>query len=351
MTDYSQLADQIKAWGSEAGFDALGITDCDLGAHAARLRRWLDEGRHGTMSYLARNVDKREHPERLLSGTVRILSARMDYLADAEQPLRVLEDPSRAYIARYALGRDYHKVVRRRLAKLAKRIDTAAVGFDTRYRAFTDSAPVLEKGLAEKAGLGWIGKNTLLLNRDAGSWFFLGEIFTNLPLPVDPVPEAGRLRILQRVHQRLPDQRNYRTRTTRRQALHFLSDHRITRCHPGRTATNDRQPSIRLRRLPALVPGQPHRATHASSRLRATPWARLRLAGRSVQLERGRVSTPHRRQRAASRFLHSVVPQPCGGPGQRQSNARSVGRVAAAPRRSFGAGARACGVGVAAADG
>ncbi len=188
--DFSALAGDIKQWASALGFAQVGITDTDLSAHRERLRAWLAAGRHGTMDYLARNVDKRLDPAALEPGTSRIIAARMDYLPDAAPPLPILADPSRAYVARYALGRDYHKVVRRRLANLARRIDQAARDVDGRYRAFTDSAPVLEKALAQKAGLGWIGKHTLVLNRDAGSWFFLGEIYTNLPLPVDP-PEPA----------------------------------------------------------------------------------------------------------------------------------------------------------------
>lgn len=188
--DFSALADDIKQWGASLGFAQVGITDTDLSAHRDRLRVWLDAGRHGTMDYLARNVDKRLDPATLEPGTSRVIAARMDYLPDGAEPVSVLADPSRAYVARYALGRDYHKVVRRRLASLARRIDQAARRADARYRAFTDSAPVLEKALAQKAGLGWVGKHTLVLNRDAGSWFFLGEIYTNLPLPVDPPDPA-----------------------------------------------------------------------------------------------------------------------------------------------------------------
>jgi epoxyqueuosine reductase len=141
------------------------------------------------MAYLNRNLSKRLAPERLHPGTIRIISARMDYLKTDTQPLRVLDQPTLGYVSRYALGRDYHKTLRQRLARLGRRISEAGAELDHNFRAFTDSAPVLEKALGEKAGLGWIGKHTLLLNRKAGSWFFLGEIFTNLPLPVD-APET-----------------------------------------------------------------------------------------------------------------------------------------------------------------
>lgn len=180
------LSNDIKQWGDDLGFQQVGITDTDLSAYQDKVRQWLAAGRHGTMGYLARNLDKRLDPAVLEPGTCRVIAARMDYLPDGAQPLRILDEPDKAYVSRYALGRDYHKVVRRRLARLARRIDDAARQAGGRYRAFTDSAPVLEKALAQKAGLGWIGKHTLVLNRRAGSWFFLGEIYTNLPLPVDP---------------------------------------------------------------------------------------------------------------------------------------------------------------------
>lgn len=177
------LARDIKHWGEALGFQQVGITDTDLSTYRDKVRAWLDLGRHGTMGYMARNVDKRLDPALLQPGTCRVIAARMDYLPDGADPVKILDDPERAYVSRYALGRDYHKVVRRRLARLARQID--AVALAEGHRAFTDSAPVLEKALAEKAGLGWIGKHTLVLNRHAGSWFFLGEIYTSLPLPID----------------------------------------------------------------------------------------------------------------------------------------------------------------------
>ncbi len=183
--DFDALAQDIRRWGEALGFQRLGITDTDLSAYREKVRSALAAGRHGTMSYLTRNLDKRLDPARLEPGTCRVIVARMNYLTDGAEPIRVLRDGSRAYVSRYALGRDYHKVLRPRLAKLAQQIDAAAQSAGGHYRAFTDSAPVLEKALGEKAGLGRIGKHTLLLDRDAGSWFFLGEIYTNLPLPVD----------------------------------------------------------------------------------------------------------------------------------------------------------------------
>ena len=181
--DFEALARDIKRWGQELGFEELGITDCELSAAEAHLIAWLDRGWHGDMDYMARHGVTRARPAELVPGTVRVISARMNYLPDARDSAAVLDDPERAYISRYALGRDYHKVMRRRLQRLADRI-TAEVGV-FRYRAFTDSAPVMEVALAQKAGLGWRGKHTLLLNREAGSYFFLGEIYTDLPLPPD----------------------------------------------------------------------------------------------------------------------------------------------------------------------
>jgi len=182
--DYDTLARDIKSWGRELGFQQLGITDTNLGVHARRLHDWLVAGRHGDMDYMARHGARRTQPAELVAGTVRIISARMDYLpvkvASAEA---VLKDPTLAFVSRYALGRDYHKLLRTRLQSLADRIQAHVGHFG--YRVFTDSAPVLEKALAEKAGLGWIGKHTNLIDNRTGSWFFLGEIYTDLPLPVD----------------------------------------------------------------------------------------------------------------------------------------------------------------------
>ena len=195
--DYTQLKTDIADWAAELGFQAIGVTDLDLSDHEPHVRAWLSRGFHGEMDYLNRNLDKRLNPAALVDQTCRVVSARMDYLKEETRPIEVLEDPSLGYVSRYALGRDYHKTLRRRLARLGARISEAAGDIDHRFRAFTDSAPVLEKALGEKAGLGWIGKHSLLLNREAGSWFFLGEIFTNLPLPVDaptPTDHCGNCR-------------------------------------------------------------------------------------------------------------------------------------------------------------
>jgi epoxyqueuosine reductase len=207
--DFSQLARDIVTWGQELGFAELGIADTELSADEARLGAWLDAGRHGEMDYMARHGARRARPSEMVAGTIRVITARLDYLPRrAQDPDTVLADSRKAYISRYALGRDYHKVMRQRLQRLADRIasavecpadasagDSAHTSVNTsvdtfRYRVFSDSAPVLEVALAAKAGLGWRGKHTLLLTRDAGSFFFLGEIFTDLPLPVTPAVSA-----------------------------------------------------------------------------------------------------------------------------------------------------------------
>jgi len=183
--DRAELAASIKAWGRELGFQQVGITSLDLGAYEAGFVRWLDAGMHGEMDYMARHGLKRLRPAELVPGTRSIISVRMDYMphACADAP-RVLRNGRLGYISRYALGRDYHKVLRARLQRLAERISTAIGPFG--HRVFVDSAPVYETGLAERAGLGWKGKHSLLLHRGAGSWFFLGELFTDLDLPPDP---------------------------------------------------------------------------------------------------------------------------------------------------------------------
>ena len=184
-TDWHALAAAIARWGRALGFREVGIADTELTEAEEHLHRWLAAGRHGEMHYMAKHGTARTRPAELVPGTVRVISARMDYwpgvAAGAEA---VLRDPARAYIARYALGRDYHKVLRARLQKLVNRIAAEVGAFG--HRVFTDSGPVLEVALAAKAGIGWRGKHTLLLARDAGSYFFLGEIYTDLPLPVTP---------------------------------------------------------------------------------------------------------------------------------------------------------------------
>lgn len=186
MTDDNslhQLAAELKQQAAEMGFAQCGITLPDMQCEEEKLKAWLDAGYHGEMDYLANNVDKRINPAELVAGTQRIICLRMDYLPENSRPASALSNPDQAYIARYTLGRDYHKVMRKRITQLGKWLEqrTGELG----YRAFVDSAPVLERPLAREAGLGWIGKHSLLLNRQAGSLFFLGELFIDLPLPVD----------------------------------------------------------------------------------------------------------------------------------------------------------------------
>jgi epoxyqueuosine reductase len=192
MTDQPTLlalAQDIKRWGMALGFNQIGITDTNLQEAEAHHQAWIAKGFHGEMDYMAKHGLKRTRPEELVPRTLRVISARLDYLpANAVASDAVLNDSSRAFISRYALARDYHKVMRKKLQTLSEKIATALKECeqpDFSYRVFTDSAPVLEVALAEKAGMGWRGKHTLLINKDHGSWFFLGEIYTNLPLPVD----------------------------------------------------------------------------------------------------------------------------------------------------------------------
>ncbi|HQW75986.1 MAG: tRNA epoxyqueuosine(34) reductase QueG [Dokdonella sp.] len=187
--DYTRLTSDLQQWAAELGFQQLGVAGVELADDERHLLNWLDAGRHGEMDYMARHGSKRSRPDELLPGTLRVISVRMDYLPEgARDGWDVLADPDSAYVARYALGRDYHKLMRNRLQKLAERIAAEVGPFG--YRAFVDSAPVLERALARDAGIGWIGKHSCLINRQAGSWFFLGELYTDLPLPLAE-PETG----------------------------------------------------------------------------------------------------------------------------------------------------------------
>jgi epoxyqueuosine reductase len=191
--NFQQLAADIKNWGKALGFQEVGITDTELSAESAMLEQWLAAGYHGTMDYMARRVDtedagrrvsQRSVPDAIVAGTIRIITTRLNYeTLAAKDSWAVINDPNAAFISRYALGRDYHKVVRNKLQALAEKIVAAVPQAST--RVFADSAPVMEVALATKAGIGWRGKHTLLLNRSAGSAFFLGEIYINLPLPID----------------------------------------------------------------------------------------------------------------------------------------------------------------------
>ena len=182
--DLVKLAADIRGWGAELGFQQIGVAGIAHDAAEARLDAWIDRGLHGELAYMTRHGRKRTRPAALLPGTTRVISARMDYQPAAARPANdVVGDGTVGYVARYALGRDYHKLLRQRLKRLAERINDA--GAPHGYRVFVDSAPVLEKPIAAAAGLGWQGKHTNLINRHAGSWFLLGEIYTDLPLPLD----------------------------------------------------------------------------------------------------------------------------------------------------------------------
>lgn len=187
----TELANKIKSWGADFGFQQMAVTDTHLDSAAMRLNQWLQSNYQGDMAWLAEHGDKRWQPDLLLPGTKRVIVGRMNYLPEGTSPVKILRTPDKAYISRYALGRDYHKLIRKRLAQLAKKIEEYWPG-SISQRPFVDSAPVLEKPLAVKAGLGWMGKNTLVLNAEAGSWFFLGEIYTSLPLPLDHQPQTNQ---------------------------------------------------------------------------------------------------------------------------------------------------------------
>ncbi len=184
----TRLRALLTEWSHQAGFQQVGVTGVDLGRHRQHLQHWLDEGYSGEMQYMHAHDGKRGRPDDLIPGTSRVICFRLDYLTPGPSLPDIITSDRTAYIARYSLGRDYHKVIRQKLKRIWQRVETylrdhhlpPAAG-----RVFTDSAPVLEKALAQQAGLGWIGKNTLLLNRTAGSWFFLGEIYTDLDLPID----------------------------------------------------------------------------------------------------------------------------------------------------------------------
>ena len=186
--DLAALAARIRALAHELGFQRVGIADIDLREDEGHLRDWLARGLYGSMEWMARHGDRRARPDELVPGTLRVISVGLDYGKDPEQAWDTLADGERAYVARYALGRDYHKLMRQRLQRLADRIAEEIGPFG--HRVFVDSAPVLERALARNAGVGWIGKHTCLIDRDGGSWFFLGEIYVDLPLPVD-VPASA----------------------------------------------------------------------------------------------------------------------------------------------------------------
>jgi len=186
MINYQQLAEKIKLWGKELGFAQVGITDVDLSEHEQGFTDWLAKNYHGNMEYMASHGLMRARPAELLPGSLRCISVRLNYLPTNAKFAKLLKKTDHAYVSRYALGRDYHKLMRNRLKQLGERIKSHCS--ELNYRPFVDSAPILERPLAEKAGLGWTGKHTLLINKQAGSWFFLGELLLDIPLPIDNAP-------------------------------------------------------------------------------------------------------------------------------------------------------------------
>lgn len=183
MVNIEKLKTDISTWAAELGMQAVAVSNIDVSTASEHLKAWLAKQYHGDMNYMERHSDLRANPDSLHPGTLRVISARMNYLPEPTNVAKILSNAQQAYVSRYALGKDYHKLFRKRLAHLAEKISQQTQ--DHNFRVFCDSAPVLERAFAEKAGLGWIGKNTMLLNKVHGSWFFLGEIFTNIPLPID----------------------------------------------------------------------------------------------------------------------------------------------------------------------
>lgn len=181
--NYQELAEKIKLWGQELGFAQVGICDIDLTEHEEKLQAWLDNNYHGNMEYMAKHGLDRARPQAIHPGSIRVISARMNYLPAEAKFAKILKQPKHAFVSRYALGRDYHKLMRKRLKQLGDRIKDYCQEFE--FRPFVDSAPILERPLAQNAGLGWVGKHSLLINPKAGSWFFLGELLVNIPLPID----------------------------------------------------------------------------------------------------------------------------------------------------------------------
>ena len=193
--DWQELSQHISTWAKHLGFADIGFANPEMSSHQEYLEEWLEKNHHGQMTYMARNRHLRGDPAKLHRGTKSIICLRLDYLDHTSQPEHVIASDSSAYISRYALGRDYHKVIRGKLKILVRKMEdylTEKKYFALNARIFTDSAPILEKAIAEQAGIGWIGKNTLLMNEKAGSWFFLGEILTNLPLPPSEKLQTNR---------------------------------------------------------------------------------------------------------------------------------------------------------------
>jgi epoxyqueuosine reductase len=188
-SNWKTLSHKIKDWGYELGFQQVGITNTSLDQHKDYLQTWLDKGYQGEMQWMQKHQAQRDEPSRLVDEAIRVISVRMNYLPEDTEQVKILKQSDKAYISRYAMGRDYHKLIRKRLASLGKKIEDFVQNHSKQLpihqRPFVDSAPVMEKAFAEKAGLGWIGKHTVVINQQAGSWFFLGELITNLPLVID----------------------------------------------------------------------------------------------------------------------------------------------------------------------
>ena len=319
-----QLAADIKQVGRDLGFAKLGIAATDLEADEARLERWLALGRHGTMSYMERHGRKRSRPAELVPGTVRVISARMSYWSDTARDARAaLADPTTGYVARYALGRDYHKVLRRQLQRLAAAIAERAGEFG--YRVFVDSAPVLEKALARDAGLGWIGKHTNLLDRD-GSWFLLGELYTDLPLPADaPVTEhCGSCRACLDVCPTQAIVAPYELDA--RRCISYLTIE-LRRLDPrgaaaGRSATASSAATI----ASSFARGTSSLERRASA-TSPSGTASTAAARRSVRMVRAGVAGAHRRVGAAPRRLRGLAPQH-----RRRARQRARATPASSPR-------------------
>jgi epoxyqueuosine reductase len=293
MQDLAALASEIKRWSRELGFAQAGIAGVELGEDESQLRDWLAQGMHGEMEYMARHGDKRSRPAELLPGTLRVVSVRMDYgtgddaaawdtLADGEARLR------RALRA----GPRLPQADALAPAEAGDRI-AAEVG-DFGYRVFVDSAPVLERALARKAGLGWIGKNACLIDRNSGSWFFLGELYTDLPLPVDCAGKRA-LRHLHALHRYLPDAGDRRAQPNRRAPLHQLPHHRGAGRDPGRVPRAIGNRIFGCDDCQLGLPLEQVRAALRSGRLRRAQCARHRIAGGAVRMGGRGVPAPHRR--------------------------------------------------------
>ncbi len=305
---------ELQALAQAEGFADVGISHIDLAEDETRLLQWLDAGRHGEMDYMARHGTRRSRPAELLPGTLRVISARMDYWpGDAADAESVLADPRLGYVSRYALGRDYHKVMRAALARLAGSI---AARVPHQYRVFVDSAPVLEKALARNAGLGWIGKHTNLITRDAGSYYFLGEIYTDLPLEVD-APASAHCGTCTACMPACPTQAIVAPyQLDARRCISYLTIE-LQGQHPGRAASGHRQSHLRLRRLPARVSVEQVRARGRAAGLQGATSTRCAAPDRTGDVDTRRIRAALRRKCDTSYRLRGVPAQCDGGAGQR----------------------------------